>query len=118
MRPGRGLAATVVTCVLAGTGAAKAPAADVWVRNAVGVMTMPGAVVAVGGPSLRRLRAGTTKWETVHSVPTDSLHRVAADEKGERLLAAWSAERLVHCFGPGKQHRTFPKPDPGGRFQI
>lgn len=112
----RGCAPTVVLAFVAFMARAAAAAdptdtaSDLRLRGAATVLPTAGGVVAVGGPSLRRLAPGGQRWETLHTVKGDNLYRVAADEAG-RVLAAWSKERLIHLFGAGKVARTsFPKP--------
>lgn len=90
--------------------------------NAVGLREMKGGLFALGGPSLRRYVTGARKWETLHVIPKDSLYRVAADDDGARLLAAWEGDPNVHLFAPGGSHLTFPKPGPAspplGKYQV
>ncbi len=76
----------------------------------VGMRSIKGGLVSVGGSSLRFLATGSRRWETLHTVPGDSLYRVAADDSG-RLLAAWEKERIIHVFTPGQQQPvSFPMP--------
>ncbi len=85
------------------------PSTGARLRGADSLLDSPLGLVAIGGPTLRVAKDGSTTWEPLHKVDGDSLYRVAAD--GERLLAAWEKEPLIHLFVPGKkQHLTFPKP--------
>jgi len=76
-------------------------------------------LVAMGSGQLRFLPAGTSKWQTLHKVPGDSLYRVAMDDAG-RLLATWEHEPHFHLFDTRtNQHVTFGKPPaPSAEFNY
>src|SRR5262245_1078723 len=74
------------------------------------ILPTAGGLISIGGPALRRLTAGSRRWETLHVVEGDNLYRVAADDSG-RLLAAWSKDRFIHLVSPGQKPLvSFPKP--------
>lgn len=76
----------------------------------VGLAPINGGHLAVGGPSLRRLAAGSRRWETLHTIPKDNLYRVAGDDAG-RILAAWEKDPSIHFFSPGQPRVALPKPE-------
>jgi hypothetical protein len=86
------------------------------------VLPTAGGLVSIGGQALRRLTPGSRRWETLHSIPKDSLYRVAADDSG-RLLAAWENDSNIYLFSAGgKQVASFPKPpsppEVSPRYQV
>jgi hypothetical protein len=68
-----------------------------------------GSLVSIGGPALRRLPAGATRWETLLAIPGDNLYRVAGDDSG-RVLAAWERDPFIHAFAPRGAPVALPKP--------
>lgn len=82
------------------------------IRGAVSVLPVPWGMVSLGGHELRQRTAGKANWESLFSVPRDSLYRVAAHSSG-KLLAVWEKDPSIHLFlSAKKQHLRFPKPVP------
>ena len=74
------------------------------------VRPVAGGLISVGGSTLRRLRTGSRRWETLHAVPEDNLYRVASDASG-RVLAAWENDPFIHLISPARKRRVaLPKP--------
>src|SRR5262249_45077598 len=89
---------------------AKPPSANLRLQGVNRAMAASWGLVAQGSGQLRFLPAGTSKWQTLHKVPGDTLYRVTLDESG-RLLATWENEPHFHLFATKtNQHLTFAKP--------
>jgi hypothetical protein len=63
----------------------------------------------VGGNALKRMAAGTRRFETLHAIKGDALYRVAMNDSGE-LLATWEKDPSIHYFTRDKRHMVIPKP--------
>ena len=90
---------------------AKDPSTATRLYATTSLRAVPGGLIAIGGPALRRLAPGASRWEKVHEVPGDSVYRVAADGAG-RVLASWEKEPVIHLFSfAQRQHVALPKPN-------
>ena len=90
---------------------AKDPSTATRLYATTSLRAVPGGLIAIGGPALRRLAPGASRWEKVHEVPGDSVYRVAADGAG-RILASWEKEPVIHLFSfAQRQHVALPKPN-------
>ena len=90
---------------------AKDPSTATRLYATTSLRAVPGGLISIGGPALRRLAPGASRWEKVHEVPGDSVYRVAADGAG-RILASWEKEPLIHLFSLAqRQHVALPKPN-------
>ena len=113
------LLGTLMVVGLAAASMARAEGVDPGAKDASGparldgattVRPVAGGLISVGGSTLRRLRTGSRRWETLHAVPEDNLYRVASDESG-RVLAAWENDPSIHLFSPARKRRVaLPKP--------
>src|SRR5262245_53309671 len=81
-------------------------------RGASSVVPAGDGLLSTGGPALRYLAPGASRWETLHRQAGDTLSRVAADDSGQ-VLAAWEKDPFIHYFVlASKQHAQLPRPKP------
>jgi len=80
------------------------------IRGVQTLLSSPSGLYTLGGPALRRLPPGKTRWEILHLAKGRNLYRIAVDDSG-RVLASWEGEKVFHLLTPRtKGHKTFPKP--------